>query len=286
MNKILFLYNSRSGRGRIAASADRICATLARNGAEVVCEQIDFSQNPFKRHSDVDTVVVAGGDGTVNYAVNRMKECGLDLRIGIIPAGTANDFAHAIGMSSSPLRAAAQIAGGEVRRVDCGRVNGLHFVNIFSFGLFTTTSQHTPEGRKHRLGKLAYATEGWKELRRLHGIPLHIRTEYEELDIVSLMTLVFNGRTAGGMRIARMSDIRDGQLECLILERHTFVAACWAMLRYMLGGHPKHIRHIRASHIEMTSPLNELTDVDGQRGADFPLNIECLAGALRIIVPK
>ena len=287
MKKILFLYNTRSGRGHGDGYADRICAILARNGAEVRQQVIDFGSNPFDTHGDVDTIVVAGGDGTVNYAVNCMKARSLDLRIGIIPAGTANDFAHAIGMSRSSAKAAAQIVDGKVHRIDCGRVNDLHFVNIFSFGLFTTTSQHTPDGRKHRLGKLAYATEGWKELRRLHGIPLHIRTDSgEEFDTVSLMTLVFNGRTAGGVRIARLSSVQDGLLDCLILEKHTFASACWAILRYMLGGHPRHIRQIRAAHIEMSSPLNELTDVDGQRGAEFPLTIECLAGALQIIVPK
>ena len=77
-------------------------------------------------------MVVAGGDGTVNYAVNAMKRKGLDIPIGVIPAGTANDFAGAVGMSREPLEAARQIASGAVDRVDVGRVNDLYFVNIFS----------------------------------------------------------------------------------------------------------------------------------------------------------
>lgn len=285
-NKTLFLYNPRSGRGFIQTNVGKICQTLARNGAEVTVEKIDFTVNPFDSHRDIDTVVVAGGDGTVNFVVNCMKARELDLVIGIIPAGTANDFAHALGLSARPLRAAEQLVSGVVRRVDCGRVNGRYFVNIFSFGLFTTTSQHTPDIRKHLFGRFAYLTEGWKELRRMHGIPLHIRTEYEEMDIVALITLTFNGRTAGGFRIARQSSVRDGLLDCLVLERHTFAASCWAMIRHMLGGHPRVIKHIRAAHIEMTSPLNESTDVDGQRGPGFPLTIECLGGALKVITWK
>ena len=284
--KILFLYNPRSGRGRGVNLAAQICEILSRRGAAVTSETIDFKVNPFDTHTDIDTVVVAGGDGTVNYVVNCMKARSLDLKIGVIPAGTANDFAHVIGMSSKPLRAAVQIVEGSVKRVDCGRVNGRYFVNIFSFGLFTTTSQHTPDGRKRRLGKFAYITEGWKELRRMHGIPLHIRTEYEEIETSSLMTLIMNGRTAGGFRLARLSSVRDGMLDCLILEKHTFAASCWAMFRYLIGGNPKYVRQIRANRIEMTSPLNERTDVDGQRGPEFPLTIECLGGALRVITGK
>ncbi len=89
-----------------------------------------------------------------------MKAKGLDVRIGVIPMGTANDFAGALGMAHDPLTAARQIAAGRVERVDCGLANGRYFVNVFSFGIFTTTSQHTPDTRKHRVGKMAYLIEG------------------------------------------------------------------------------------------------------------------------------
>jgi len=286
MKKILFLYNTRAGRGRIAERAEAIRAELARSGAEVTSELIDFGRNPFDGHEDVDTVVVAGGDGTANYVVNRMKERGLALRIGIIPAGTANDFSGALGMSKDPVKAAAQIASGSLRRVDCGRVNGLYYVNIFSFGIFTTTSQRTPDERKHKIGKLAYIIEGLKELRNMHDIPLHVRTENGEFDMNVLMALIFNGETAGGFRLARLSSIQDGLFDCLLLERRNFFVSCWAMIRYLLGGKPRSVRHLRAARMEITSTVDEPTDVDGQKGAEFPLAIECLAGELQVIVPK
>lgn len=283
MKKVLFLYNTRAGRGRIAERKDEICAELSRGGAEVTAETIDFARNPFDAHPDTDTVVVAGGDGTVNYVVNRMKERGLNIRIGIIPAGTANDFSGALGMSKDPVKAAAQIASGSLRRVDCGRVNDLYYVNIFSFGIFTTTSQRTPDERKHKIGKLAYIIEGIKELSNMHDIPLHVRTENDEFDINVLMTLVFNGETAGGFRLARTSNVADGVFDCLMLERRNFFVSCWAMVRYLLGGKPRSIRHLRAAHIEISSPVNEPSDVDGQKGAEFPLVIECLPGELQVI---
>lgn len=169
MEKALFLYNGCSGKGRIDREAGAIAGILGAAGYRVETLPVDFASNPFDGRPGLALVAVAGGDGTVNYVVNRMKERGLDVPLGVIPAGTANDFAGAIGMSHDPLEAARQIVGGQLERIDCGRVNGLHFVNIFSFGLFTTTSQRTPDERKHRLGKLAYILEGVKELRRLHG---------------------------------------------------------------------------------------------------------------------
>lgn len=282
MKQALFLYNPQSGTGRIERKVTDIMAIFQQHGYRLEPLRIDFTQNSFVGREEIDLVVVAGGDGTVNFILNRMKEKELDIPIGVIPAGTANDFAGAIGMSKDPLKAAEQIATGEIIRVDCGKVNEIYFVNIFSFGLFTTTSQRTPDEQKHRWGKLAYIAEGIKELRRMRKIPLEIRADGEHFSLDTLIALIFNGETAGGFRLARRSSIQDGHFECLLLEKRNFLHACWTMVRYLLGGDPKAIRHLHVRELEIHSTVNELTDVDGQRGAEFPLSVRCLEGALRI----
>lgn len=284
MQQALFLYNTQSGKGRIDRNVDAIAA-LFSDRFELAAERIDFGKNPFDAHPEVSLVIVAGGDGSVNYVVNRMKERGLDIPLGVIPAGTANDFAGALGMSKDPLAAARQIACGVEERIDCGRVNGLYFVNIFSFGIFTTTSQRTPDARKHKIGKLAYLIEGVKELRTMHAVPLEVTADGESFPIDSLIVLIFNGETAGGFRLARRSSIKDGLFDCVMLEKRNFLASTLAMGRYLLGGKPRIVRQLRARTIDIASTVNEPTDVDGQKGADFPLHIECLPGELRVLCP-
>ena len=156
MKSAVFLYNTQSGKCKIERCTEAVCTVFRAYGYDIKPQLIDFGANPFDGNEQIDLMVVAGGDGTVNYVVNAMKNKGLDIPLGVIPAGTANDFAGALGMSRHPLEAARQIASGAVDRVDCGCVNGLYFVNIFSFGIFTTTSQRTPDQRKHKIGKLAY----------------------------------------------------------------------------------------------------------------------------------
>ena len=140
--------------------------------------------------------------------------------------------------------------------------------------------------RKHRLGKLAYIMEGIKELRHMHAIPLHVRTESGEFDFNALMALVFNGETAGGFRLANTSSVRDGIFDCLLLEKRNFLVSCFAMVRYLCGGHPRSVRHLRAATLQISSPIDEPTDVDGQRGARFPLDVRCLPGLLRVVCPR
>lgn len=282
LKKALFLYNRQSGKGRIGRNVEAVVALFRDAGYVMTPQEIDFGRNPFEDRRDLALAVVAGGDGTVNYAVNAMKAAGLDLELGVIPAGTANDFAGALGMSHDPLEAARQIAWGEEERIDCGCVNGLYFVNIFSFGVFTTTSQRTPDKRKHRIGKLAYLIEGVKEAWSMHAVPLQVRADGQCFDLNSLMVLIFNGETAGGFHLARRSSVRDGLFEVLMLEKRNFLASTWAMGRYLLGGNPRIVRRLRVRRLDIESTLNEPTDVDGQKGAEFPLHVECLKGELRI----
>ena len=284
MKTAVFLYNPESGKGKIARNVGCISTIFQAYGYDVTPQRIDFTVNPFDGNETIDLMVVAGGDGTVNYAVNAMKRKA-DIPSAIPAAGTANDFA---GRSACRrvVEAARQIASGSVERVDCGRVNDLYFVNIFSFGIFTTTSQRTPDERKHKIGKLAYIIEGVKEFRTMHAVPLRSRPTASGFDLRSLMVLIFNGETAGGFHLARRSSIKDGLFDCILLEKKNFFRSTLAMCRYLAGGSPKIVRHLRARRIDIRSSVNEPTDVDGQKGAEFPLHIECLAGGLRVMCAK
>ncbi|MBQ5701194.1 MAG: YegS/Rv2252/BmrU family lipid kinase [Alistipes sp.] len=284
---VLILYNVKAGRGRIRRKMDDIESLFVEAGWTPVPKMLRFGENPFDNLvGDFSLVVICGGDGTINYVVNAMRKSEKDFPIGIVPVGTANDFAGAIGMNKRALNAVRQIIAGHEERLDCGIVNGLYFVNIFSFGLFTTTSQHTPEHLKKQIGKAAYLIEGSKELHHREYIPLHIVHDGGQLDVESVMTLVFNGETAGRFPLARNASVRDGMLDCVLMRKCGTLDGAWAAVKYLVNGKANdEVIHIRTSKLSITSPLSPLTDMDGQPSAEFPLEIECLKGALRVIVP-
>ena len=285
---MLILYNPKAGKGRIRRKMDAIEEVFFTAGYTPVPKMLRFGENPFDSlDGEYELVVICGGDGTINYVINAMKARGLDYLLAIIPAGTANDFAGAIGMHSNPVKAARQIVEGQQDRVDCGRVNGLYFINIFSFGMFTTTSQHTPEHLKQHIGKAAYIIEGSKELHNREYIPLHIVHDGGEMDINSVITLIFNGETAGRFPLARNASIRDGLLDFVALRKCGNLEGLLSVTKYLLNGKENDdVIHITSSKFEITSPLSPLTDMDGQPSAEFPLTIECLPANLKIITPK
>lgn len=294
MRRAVLLYNAQAGKCKIERYINQIVDIFQQANYEIQPLSIDFCTNPFDYRSAIDLVVVAGGDGTINYVLNDMMQRQLSVPMGVIPAGTANDFAGAIGMSRNELEAARQIAQGEIKSVDCGMVEWLehgdrqlrYFVNIFSFGIFTTTSQHTPEKLKHRMGKIAYLVEGVKELRNIHAIPLTITADAKTFYLPTLLGLVFNGQTAGRIPLARESDLCDGEFDCIFLRKRTTIVSMFDMLLYMVGVKTSAVKCFRASELRLESPSTEATDVDGQCGGKFPMKVKCLHGALRVICPK
>lgn len=280
--RALLLYNSRAGRGRIVRHLNKIVSIFKQSDIDIKPQAIDFGVNPFDGNEDINIVVVSGGDGTVNYVVNMMHDKGINPQLGIIPSGTANDFAGAIGMPRMIVRAARRIAQGKEHRVDCGEVNGVRFVNVLSFGVLTTTSQQTPEREKQMVGKLAYIRTGALDIKSMHPIPLHIKADDTEFDIEAAMCLVFNGETAGRIRLAPDAEINDGMLDVLVLEYGNIVTTCLNMFRHLVHGHPEAVRHIRCKQVEFTTSINERTDVDGQPGPKFPMQVRCIAGGLRL----
>ena len=118
-----------------------------------------------RRHAaEVDRVVVAGGDGTINQAVQVLVELGLPL--AIIPAGTANNLARTVGLPLDLEGATAVAAGSHRRPVDLGRVNGRWFFTTASIGLSVQITEELSPELKRRLGPVAYALAALKVLRR------------------------------------------------------------------------------------------------------------------------
>ena len=294
MKRAVLLYNAEAGKGKIEKNIDHIVDIFREADYDMQPLPIRFGTNPFDWCGKIDLAVIAGGDGTINYVVNAMMRSNLSINIGVIPAGTANDFAGAIGMSNNILKAARQIAQGDVEFIDCGKVEQIeqgderviYFVNIFSFGIFTTTSQRTPAELKHRIGKMAYVVAAFKELSNIHGIPLTITSDAEAFYYPTLMGLVFNGETAGRVPIARKSSLRDGVFDCIFLRKRSPFISALDMLLYMVGIKTRAVKYIRTSQLTLVTPMSEDTDVDGQSGGRFPMRVYCLHGVLKVVCPK
>lgn len=181
-------------------------------------ESADFSRCIRHYRDKVSAVVIGGGDGTFNVAVDAVVESGLPL--GLLPLGTANDLARTLNLPNALPEACAVIAQGQRQRIDLGRVNGKYFFNVASCGLSIRITQELSKGLKRRWGVLAYAIATLRTLLTARRFEAVIRVDDgKEMRRSSLQIAVGNGRYyGGGMTVAEDAAIDDERLDLYSLE--------------------------------------------------------------------
>lgn len=292
MRKVKFIYNPFSGEKEILKYLDYLIYSYQKKSFTVIPYRLGFDRDISEAFADIDDtfdhVLISGGDGTVNEVVNGMKKLNIDLPIGVIPAGTANDFAHLIGMPQSIRYSIDAILNSEVSLVDLGKANDKYFVNIFSCGLFTDVSQKTPTEYKNTFGKLAYYFTGIKELPKFKTLDLSIKSKNFNYEGSSILFFVFNGRTAGNLEVAHDSTVDDGYLDVIIIPADNILEKL-SILPHLLNknntSYPKGIIHFKTDEIEIdVKNSNEYTtDIDGEQGPKFPIKITCEKNSLKVL---
>ena len=184
----------------------------------------------------VDVVVAAGGDGTVNEVVNGLD--GYDVPLGIIPLGTANDFARQVGIPADADHAMDVILQRKPRRLDTASLNGRRFLNVSTGGVGAEATAETPPEVKESLGPLAYAISGMRKLADFQ--PQHARFagdgfEYEGEFLMFAVGLTRS--TGGGTMVTPMASATDGLLDLCIVEGMSRGDFARMVLRVKRGEH-------------------------------------------------
>lgn len=289
MNKVKFIYNPYSGEGAILKDIDKIIDMHQKEGYTVVPYRIQKGIDVVNALDEIDEfykyILIAGGDGTIDTVVNAMKNKGIELPIAVLPVGTANDFAKFLGMTNNIKDSVKQILNSKPVKVDLGHVNDKYFVNVLSTGLFTDVSQKTDTTLKNTLGKFAYYIKGIEQLPNFRGLNVKITANGEVYDSPMYLMLVFNGQTAGGFKIALDAKMDDGLLDVLILKSCHIPEFIHVFFKFMMGEHTDdpRVEYIKAEEILIETTEDIVTDIDGEKGPDFPLRVSCIKGGIEVL---
>jgi lipid kinase YegS len=169
----------------------------------------------------IDCIVAGGGDGTINevFAAAYAKGLPASCSLGVLPLGTANDFAHSSGVPVQDLTAALQLAAGATPRpMDVGLVDEKPFFNLVSGGFGSRVTVETDPKLKRRLGGLAYAITGISHFAELSANRGRFRGDGFAWEGPFLALAFGNGRQAGGgVPLCPDALIDDGLLDLTIL---------------------------------------------------------------------
>ncbi len=243
----------------------------------------------------VDAVVVAGGDGTVNLAIQEVAGSGIPL--GIVPSGTGNDFAATLGLRELDAVAAADaIAGRVTRAIDLARVTRedgttRYFGSVLASGFDSKVNDRANAMRWPRGGS-RYNIAILVEFLTLAGIPYEVELELadgtrEEVRGDLVMATVGNGRTyGGGIPICPDADPADGLLDVVLVRPAGRLRLLRLLPRVYRGTHAgvSEVAMRRVRSVRLSSP-GVTAYADGDPIGALPLTIDVVPGALTIFTP-
>lgn len=245
-------------------------------------------------------VVVAGGDGTLATAAGAIAGTGAEL--GVLPLGTANDFARGLGLPLDDLPAAARVCvTGAPRRVDLGRVGGAVFLNAASVGLSSGLTERLDGGLKQVAGPLAYPVAAATEAARAQPFHLRLEVDGEIHEGEALQVVIGNGRFhGGGTLVAPDARPDDRRLDAWVLwsvpredetraRRRLELLGRLATLalRLVRGRHLDHpaVLHVRGRRIALHTVPPLPIDADGELRGETPAVLTVEPGALAVLAP-
>lgn len=287
--RALLLVNrhSRQGQKQLPQAIEQL-QTLGLELIEETTENPQQLPDVIRRYQDqVDLVIIGGGDGTLNAAVDGLVDTQLPL--GILPLGTANDLARTLEIPTSLPEACQIIAKGQVRRIDLGWVNGKHFFNVASIGLSVRITKQLTKEVKRRWGVLAYAVTALKAISQARPFRAEIRLNGESIRVKTIQIAVGNGRYyGGGMTVVYDATIDDQRLDLYSLE----VQHWWqivALLPAMRGGqhiNSKNVRTLRGQEIEVLTSRPRSINTDGEITTQTPAHFRVIPQSLAVLVPS
>ena len=219
-----------------------------------------------------DLLIAAGGDGTINEVVNGMQDwrregAGSESatpQLGIVPLGTANDFAGALGIPAEIPAAMALALTGDALEVDVGVVEERCFINVSTGGFGAEATEEASDDVKRVLGPIAYLITGVRKFATLE--PLTARVTSGESRLAEGRFLLFAvgncRRTGGGNFITPEADPTDGLLDLCLVEEMSRVEFLRILPQLRAGEHVEHPRILYRQLTEVTLESEEELSVN------------------------
>jgi diacylglycerol kinase (ATP) len=292
---IAMLVNPSSGSGRGARNAPIAARRLRERGLRVT-ELIGGSAEESASLARVairegaDALVVCGGDGTLNLALQAVAET--DTPLGILPVGTGDDNARTLGVPLKDIIAAADvIADGKTRVVDCGHVSTADGIDRYFLGVMSVGFDSEVNERANDMswphGQARYLIATLAELRVFQPLPFTMTIDGTPLKQEAMLVAIGNGISyGGGMKVCPDANVSDGLLDMTVLAavgKFEFIKAFPSVFK---GTHTAHeyVTQHRFSEATIDAP-NQVVYADGERIGTVPAIVRVKPAAVNVFAP-
>ncbi|MEO1145594.1 MAG: methylglyoxal synthase [Cyanobacteria bacterium J06638_22] len=240
-----------------------------------------------------DLVIASGGDGTVSAVAGALIGTGIPL--AVIPRGTANAFAAAIGLPRlTPIRSACQtILNGHHCQVDIARCNDIPMILLAGVGYEAETVQLANDSLKDQWGVLAYLAAGWQMMDEPNSFETRIEEGGEVYTFEANSITIANAAPTTSVLAQGGGEViyNDGQLDVTIASAETKLQGLTTMLRMFgaaivkTGIEQPNVVHLQTDHLTLTTDPPQKVVLDGEIVGTTPIDVTCIPGGLTVMVP-
>lgn len=288
---IWILANPTAGSGRARRFAERAALLIQDSGRAV---ELHYTHQ--KGHGrqiaeqavaqEVSILAVCGGDGTIAEALPALV--GQTTALGLLPFGTANDLARALGIPRHLSRAVGCLLTGRAAAIDLGRMGDRYFSTVAAFGFDAEVSAAMAAGRAPFSGTPGYIAQSLRHLRHYQPPIAELRGAFGRLQLPVFLVASANTRSyGGGMCIAPHATPRDGHFDVCIVEPLSHLQALALLPQVFSGRHIRHpaVRIERTDFLEIGGEADRLLFADGEYCGQTPCALEVAPAAIRAILP-
>ena len=298
MKKIKLIQNPSSGRVGFEDEFNELCRLLLNRSYvlhlfKTKKKDDAYYETKLAVAEGYDMIVVSGGDGTVNEVAKGLYETHTDIPMAIFRTGTVNDFANHLKLPNTAEAFLKIIEANYKIPVDIGVINGDVFINIAAAGIFTSVAHETKKEVKKYLGRSAYYLEAMVNLPKNLSTSYRLKVTSDEFtheDDYHLF-LITNSSSVGGFdKMSPIAEIQDGYFDCIFLKKAPIVMQADLFMKILLGKHleSKYVDFFRSKHLKIEKMDDQSLDldIDGEKGGDFPIDIEVVPAAIYVIAEE
>ncbi|SDX97403.1 diacylglycerol kinase (ATP) [Evansella caseinilytica] len=294
MKRARLIYNPSSGREQMKKHLPYVLDRLEQAGYEASAHATtgkDCAKRAARTacERNFDLVIAAGGDGTINEVVNGIAEQEYRPSLGIIPAGTTNDFARALHIPKDIVEACDILCDGRLQQIDIGKVGNQYFINIAGAGTLTELTYEVPSKLKTMMGQVAYYVKGIEKLPRIRPSRVTIEYDGKWFEGEIMLFLVSNTNSVGGFeKLAPNAYLNDGMFDLLILKKTNLADVVRLVSSALRGDHifDERVIYVQASRIKVHAEQELHLNVDGEYGGELPGELVNLHNHIQMRVPN
>ncbi|WP_293986422.1 diacylglycerol kinase family protein [uncultured Megasphaera sp.] len=296
MKRCMLIVNPTAGRERAKYHKDNLRQQLETMFDEVELRETQKAGDATEwakeaAQTGFEAVFSMGGDGTLNETINglaQVKDSGI--HFGFIPLGTINDLARALNIPLHPEEAIAMLQHCKTVKVDIAKANDRYFVNTIATGLMPEAVGHVSIEQKTRLGPLAYFLTGIKAMQAHKTSLFKITTaEGSAIHRSPLIVAMLTNSVGSFRNLAPQARVDDGKIWLGIFKDFNYLDLIKVIPEF-LAGQPltselMTLKTMDRVRIELLDDSHLSTNMDGDEGPGFPLDIQVLPSFLSVYVP-